>query len=168
MDKNQIKKILDDAVERYNSNLFIATDPVQIPHQFSKKEDIEIIGFLAATIAWGNRTMIIKNCEKLISIMDNKPHQFILNYVEQPLNFVHRTFNASDLNYFFVSLKNIYTNHGGLEEVFNQGYKNQSVKDAIVHFRSVFLSLEHEKRTEKHIANPAKKSAAKRINMFLR
>ena len=142
---------------------------IQIPHKFTKKEDIEIIGFITAIIAWGNRTMIINNCKKLIEIMKPSPYEFIVNYQEQPLVFVHRTFNSVDLNFFFISLQNIYLNYQGLEDVFTKGYSaNQSVKEAIIYFRAIFFSLEHEKRTEKHIANPAKKSAAKRINMFLR
>lgn len=169
MNRQELKIFLDKQVEKYNSTKFINTDPIQIPHQFSRKEDIEIIGFITAIIAWGNRTMIIKNCEKLVEIMKPSPYEFIINYKEQPLNFVHRTFNSTDLNFFFVSLKNIYKNHQGLEGIFTTGYqKKQSIKDAIIYFRSIFFSLEHEKRTEKHIANPAKKSAAKRINMFLR
>jgi uncharacterized protein (TIGR02757 family) len=169
MNQKELQIFLDEQSEKYNNPKFIGTDPIQIPHQFSKKEDIEIIGFLASIIAWGNRTMIIKNCEKLISIMQPSPYTFIKNYEEQELEFVHRTFNSVDLNFFFISLKNIYLNHYGLEAVFNKGYeKNNSIKESIIYFREVFFSLEHEKRTEKHIANPAKKSAAKRINMFLR
>lgn len=169
MNHTELKKFLNNQVEKYNNSKFIPTDPIQIPHKFSKKEDIEIIGFISAIIAWGNRTMIIKNCERLIEIMQHSPHEFIINYKEQPLNFVHRTFNHIDLNYFFISLQNIYLHHNGLEGVFTKGYKNnQSIKEAIIYFREVFFSLDHEKRTEKHIANPAKKSAAKRINMFLR
>lgn len=169
MTTQELKIFLDKQVEKYNSPKFINTDPIQIPHKFSKKEDIEIIGFITAIIAWGNRTMIIKNCKKLIDIMQPSPHIFIINYEEQPLDFVHRTFNSSDLNYFFIALQNIYLNYNGLESVFTEGYlKNKSIKESIIHFRKIFFVLEHETRTEKHIANPAKKSAAKRINMFLR
>ena len=166
MTKEEIKTYLDEAVEKYNHSTFIEDDPIQIPHQFEKKEDIEIIGFIVATIAWGNRKSIIQNAERLVDIMENQPHEFILAYESDPhLNFVHRTFNRLDLDFFFRSLQNIYTYHGGLEKVF---VKELPTKQRIHHFRNVFLDVEHLPRSEKHIANPMSGSTAKRINMFLR
>jgi uncharacterized protein (TIGR02757 family) len=131
------------------------------------KEDIEIVAYLVSTIAWGQRKSIIKNGERLIEIMENNPHEFILNYTPQKLDFVHRTFNAIDLDFFFRSLRNIYEN-GGLENAFSAHPEIEGIKGRIVHFRELFLDTEHEKRSEKHISNPLKGSAAKRINMFLR
>lgn len=168
MDFSELKEFLDFKVDEYNNNDFISTDPIQIVHQFSKKEDIEIVGFLVATIAWGNRTSIIKNGERLLKIMGNDPHNFILNYTPtNHLEFVHRTFNATDLDFFFRSLQSIYKN-GDLESTFIKKNKDEGVKERIVNFRNTFLTVEHEVRSEKHISNPAKNSAAKRINMFLR
>jgi len=119
--KKELKSFLDLKVETYNRNSFISSDPIQIPHQFSKKEDIEIAGFLSATIAWGNRTMIIKNSKRMMEIMDNSPFDFIMNHSKKELssitNFVHRTFNSTDLQYFIKSLQNIYENHEGLENI---------------------------------------------------
>jgi len=168
-----IKTFLDAKVERYNNPDFISDDPISIPHQFSRKEDIEIAGFLAATIAWGQRKTIVRNANKLIRWMDDSPHDFILNFTDNDLTafrkFTHRTFNGIDCEYFLWSLKNIYQNHDGLENAFdhfNKGDKN--IKQAINNFRIVFFELDHPLRTGKHIANPEKNSAAKRINMFLR
>lgn len=166
MTKEEVKSYLDEAAEQYNHSSFIADDPIQIPHQFEKKEDIEIIGFIVATIAWGNRKSIIKNSMKLVEIMQQQPFEFILNYdSSEDFDFVHRTFNARDLDFFFRSLHNVYKQHGGLENAFP---KDLSAKERIYHFRNVFLAIEHEKRSEKHVANPMKGSTAKRINMFLR
>ncbi|MDG1428618.1 MAG: TIGR02757 family protein [Crocinitomicaceae bacterium] len=167
MTKPELKEYLDFKAEQYNQKSFIATDPIQIPHKFAKKEDIEIIGFLVATIAWGQRATIIKNGEKLIRIMNNDPHDFILNYESQPLEFVHRTFNATDLDFFFRSLRVIYEK-GDLESVFCNHSDIPGIKGRIISFRESFLGVEHEKRSEKHLSNPLKNSAAKRINMFLR
>lgn len=165
MDRSEVKLYLDAKAEEYNNSTFIEDDPIQIPHQFEKKEDIEIVALIMATIAWGNRKSIIKNGFRLLDIMEGQPHEYILNYNSQPLDFVHRTFNSSDLDFFFRSLKNIYSNKGGLESVFP---KEMNARDSIIHFRDVFLEVPHEKRSEKHIANPAKNSSAKRLNMFLR
>ena len=113
--------------------------------------------------------MIIKNGERLIEIMGETPHDFILNYTaNEPINFVHRTFNAFDLDFFFSSLQNIYMNHGGMENAFQPHAEYPGAKGRIISFRNLFLTTEHEQRSEKHISNPAKNSAAKRINMFLR
>ena len=167
-----IKEFLDEKVELYESPKFIGTDPIQIPHQFSKKEDIEIAGFLAATIAWGNRKSIIKNGNMMMQLLDYAPHDFIKNHTEDDLkpltNFVHRTFNATDLITFIKGLKHIYTDYGGLESIFAKHATPSSLQHAIHQFKAIFFEIDHLKRTEKHISDPLKKSAAKRINMFLR
>lgn len=170
--KAELKSFLDLKVETYNRNSFIASDPIQVPHQFSKKEDIEIAGFLSAIIAWGNRTMIIRNSKKMMEIMDNSPFDFVLNHSTNDLkkitNFVHRTFNSNDLQYFIKSLQNIYKNHGGLENILKPSKNEINYKNSIAEFKTIFFELHHEVRTEKHISNPQKNSAAKRIHMFLR
>ncbi len=165
-----IQSFLDEKVEKYNqASYFLSDDPICIPRLFSQKEDIEIIGFLIATIAWGKRQMIIKNGHKLIEIMGNQPHDFILNaslHDLKDLSFVHRTFNITDLTYFIKALHNIYTSGNNLENIFSEFDENMAHK--IHHFRHVFLGYAPEKRTEKHVSNPLKNSSAKRINMYLR
>lgn len=172
MDKEQLKEFLDEKVLQYNHPNFIKSDPIQIPHKFSKKEDIEIAGFLVATIAWGNRKSIITNGNRMMDLLAHSPHDFVLNASEkelQPLsNFVHRTFNGTDFEYFVRSLRNIYQHHQGLEAVFYDGCDYQSTQAGIHHFKRVFFSLPHQQRSEKHVGDPLKKSAAKRLNMFLR
>ncbi len=172
MDKNELKSFLDEKVEIYNNPNFIESDPIQIPHLFSLKEDIEIAGFLVATIAWGNRKSIINNGKRLMDIMGQSPYDFVMNYSESDSdslsNFVHRTFNTEDLLYFFKSLQNIYINHGGLENIFSKHLKTDSLQTSIHHFKKIFFELDHFPRTEKHVSDPLKNSAAKRINMFLR
>lgn len=170
---DELKSFLDEKYEEYNVPDFIANDPISIPHQFDKKEDIEIAGFLAATIAWGNRKSIINNAEKLMKAMGYYPHEFILNASEKDFlafeTFVHRTFNGTDTIYFLKALQNIYLKHGGLEMVFSKGFQTEeTLKNTLDHFRNVFFELSHETRTEKHLANVMKKSTGKRLCMFLR
>ena len=169
-----IKDFLDEKLLLFNNKSFIETDPIQIPHQFTKKEDIEISAFLAATIAWGQRKTIISNALKLMLWMDNAPHDFILNHSAKELTpfkkFVHRTFNGVDCVFFIKSLQNIYLKHGGLENAFVKGLKknDDNIKNAIVGFRKTFLEIKHESRSDKHISNPESKSSAKRLCMYLR
>jgi uncharacterized protein (TIGR02757 family) len=168
-----VKDLLDEKYFAFNHTSFIETDPISIPHLFSKKEDIEISGLLIATIAWGQRKSIINNGHKLMQFMNHEPYDFILNFSKKDelrfQDFIHRTFNASDCIFFLRSLKNIYLNHGGLEPVFsNQLSKNSNIQSAIINFRTVFLSLKHEPRVEKHLSNPLKNSSAKRLCMYLR
>jgi uncharacterized protein (TIGR02757 family) len=171
-DVNDLKDFLDQKVIQYNSTAFIDSDPIQIPHQFSLKEDIEIAGFLVATISWGNRKSIITNGNKLINRMGNSPYDFVKNHTKKDLDklypFVHRTFNSIDLEYFIQALQNIYKNHEGLEAVFASHSEPISTQKAIHEFKKVFFSLHHPARTTKHISDPSNNSAAKRINMFLR
>ncbi len=169
----ELKEFLDEKYDLYNRESFVESDPVLIIKQFTRKEDIEIAGFLSASIAWGQRLTIVRNAKSLMDRMDREPYEFLMNASDAELavfkDFKHRTFNGEDCIFFIKSLRNIYQNHSGLENVFAQGYKNSGdVKGAISHFRNVFFSIEHPQRTEKHISNVDKKSAAKRINMFLR
>jgi len=223
----ELKSYLDKKLQQYNRQEFIASDPIQVPHLFSKKEDIEIAAFLTATIAWGNRKMIINNALRLMNFLNNSPYDFILNKVPdyntchcgrsvseaelldpQSLekqsfrpqgeihckqkeifslrsrktpdgrnddkfqainNFVHRTFNGYDCMFFLLSLKRIYTELGGLENVFNRGFSiDNTIFSALKFFRKEFLYLPHNKRVERHLSDVEKKSAAKRLNMFLR
>ena len=172
MNKSDLKEFLDEKVILYNSPKFIESDPIQIPHLFTKKEDIEIAAFLTATISWGNRTMIIKNALKMMELFDNAPYDFVLNHQESDLKslegFVHRTFNAIDLRQFIKSLQNIYNKHQGLEKVLSIKDEAKTYKVAIHHLKQVFFEVAHQQRTQKHISDPLKNSAAKRINMFLR
>jgi len=170
MTKSELKTFLDKKADYYNQkSFFLKDDPITIPHQFSQKADIEIIGFLIATIAWGKRQMIINNGTKLVEIMGQQPHDFILNASPKDLKdlkFVHRTFNSIDLTYFIKALKYIYSSGQSLEDLFAGASGNMAYK--IHHFRSIFLSQNPEKRTEKHVSNPLKNSSAKRLNMYLR
>ena len=151
--QNQLKDFLNSKVEQYNNPKFIETDPIQIPHQFNKTEDIEIAGFLTATIAWGNRKSIINNAKRLMLLLDNSPHDFVLNHTESDLEklkpFVHRTFNGNDCIQFIKSLKHIYKKHNGLEAVFAKHAKVDSVQNSIHHFKQYFFEIEHLPRTQK-------------------
>ncbi len=169
MTKSELKEFLDSKVLQYNNPKFIETDPIQIPHLYTLKEDIEISSFLTATISWGNRKMIIKNAQRLMDIMGNSPYDYIMeSKIDKEEDFVHRTFNATDLNYFIKALRHIYENHGGLEGVFGQHALPGNLQDSIHHFKEVFFEIDHPLRTLKHVSDPYKGSAAKRINMFLR
>lgn len=172
MTKKELKNFLDHKVNEYNNSSFIETDPISIPHRFSKKEDIEIAGFLSSIISWGNRKSILKSASYLMELLGNSPYDFVLNHSEKDLlqlePFVHRTFNGVDLQYFVASLQNIYLYHGGLETVFAKNAESASLQLSIHHFKKIFFELPHLARTEKHISDPLKNSAAKRINMFLR
>ena len=169
---DELKEFLDLKANHYQSQDFISADPIQIPHRFTKKEDVEIAGFLAATIAWGNRTSIIKNANEMMKLMDEAPFDFIVNHQTSDLDvfdgFVHRTFNATDLKYFVQAIKNLYVNKGGLEFCITQHVSKMPLQTALHHFKNEFFELPHELRTEKHLADPLKGSAAKRINMYLR
>lgn len=172
MKRDDLKEFLDEKVQEFNRPEFIETDPIRVAKQFSEKENIEIAGFLTATISWGNRAAIIKNAVRLMVMLDNQPHDFILNASQDELEnlqkFVHRTFNGQDLIYFIRSLRNIYRNHGGLEKVFESGFQQDStIFGALHYFFRIFFEIEGE-RTRKHVPNVLKGASAKRLNMYLR
>ena len=171
----ELKAFLDEKVEVYNQPGFIADDPVSIPHLFSKKQDIEISGFWAAVLAWGQRKTIIRKCRELFELMDNAPHDFLLNHQEEDLkpflSFRHRTFNATDTLYFIEFLSWYYRQHSSLETAFSRFLKanDEHVGPGLIGFHELFFSLpDAPARTRKHIATPARKAACKRLVMFLR
>lgn len=170
-----LKSFLDEKYEEYNQPGFIPDDPVSIPHLFSKKQDIEIMGFWAAVLAWGKRTTIISKCRELTALMDHAPHEFILHHEEQDLkrflNFKHRTFNSTDTLYFIEFFRSFYSQHDSLEEAFWEKDLAHApdVGPLLASFHHLFFSLpDYPERTRKHIATPERNSACKRLNMFLR
>ncbi len=172
LNKSELKGFLDEKAAFYEQPKFIETDPVQIPHLFTQKEDIEISGFLTATISWGNRKSILNNAHKLMNLLGNSPYDFVMNHSQENLDnledFVHRTFNSTDLTCFIVALRHLYNKFGDMEGFYKQFKSESNLQNAIHHFKKEFFNLPHQVRTEKHISDPLKNSAAKRINMFLR
>jgi uncharacterized protein (TIGR02757 family) len=169
---NDIRDFLEAKVLQYNIPDFIERDPVQIPHMYSAKEDIEISGFLAATISWGNRTSILKNARRMMELMGKSPYDFILNHKDRHLKkmegFIHRTFNSTDLITFIEALKFLYLKQEGLEGIFTKYKTPDSLQPAIHQLKKEFFAVPHMKRTLKHLPDPLSGSAAKRINMYLR
>lgn len=169
---SELKDFLDEKADVYNNVEFIQDDPVQIPHRFNLKQDIEIAGFLAATISWGNRKSIIKSADKMLEIMGNSPYDFVLNHSESDLNAIkdksiHRTFNGEDFGYFISRFKEIYTENRSLEDLFLVHENENNFQHSIERFRQKFLGIEKH-RTHKHVSSPYKNSSSKRIIMFLR
>ncbi|GAB3931572.1 TIGR02757 family protein [Mucilaginibacter myungsuensis] len=167
-----LKAFLDAKVAQYNQPGFIANDPIVIPHMFSQKQDIEIMGFWAATLAWGQRVTIINKCKELIGLMDGAPYDFITNHEEPDLkkllSFKHRTFNDIDTLYFIAFFRYHYESFDSLEDAFTKDGGN-GVEDYLNNFRKYFFSLpDFPHRTRKHVSSPSQKSTCKRLNMFLR
>lgn len=168
-----IKELLDELYDQYNRTEFILNDPVSIPRHFEKKEDIEISGFLSATLSWGQRSQIIKNAFDLMKMMDFLPYEFIINAGKEEIKriqkFYYRTFKPVDLEFFIRVLRVIYLNYGGLESVFTDSYSQSGdISSGLILLHKIFLSEYHEVRSMKHIANIKAGSCAKRLNMFLR
>ena len=172
LSQEELKGFLEQKVLEYNTTSFIEPDPISVPHRFSLKEDQEISGFLAASIAWGNRKMITKNGHRMLDLMGESPYDFVLSHSDDQLerldSFVHRTFNGQDFTYFIKALKHIYENHLGLEGIFLKHQTIDSLQPAIHELNRLFFEIEHPARTRKHVADPLKGSVAKRINMYLR
>ncbi|SVD62200.1 uncharacterized protein METZ01_LOCUS415054 [marine metagenome] len=168
----ELKEFLDEKAEFYQQKEFIQTDPIIIPHEYDNKLDIEISGFLISIISWGNRKSIINSGHKIITFLESSPYDFIINHSDQDLKRIkgniHRTFNSEDLIYFIKSLKNIYINYNGLEDIMSNNNNGDNLQERISNFKKIFFELNHPKRTKKHLPDPLNGSAAKRFNMFLR
>ena len=167
--------VLEEKYRQFNCPQFIADDPISIPHRFSRRQDIEIAGFFAAILAWGQRKTIISKCSELMALMDNAPYEFICRHQENDLKrflqFKHRTFNATDALYFIDFLRTHYAQYDSLEDAFiiAQGPNDETVEKGLIGFRDYFFAPEYApQRTRKHISSLAANSACKRLNMFLR
>lgn len=173
---DRVFRLLENKYREHNHHSFIAADPISIPHRFSKLQDIEIIAFWTAMLAWGNRTSIINSGNRLVQLMDGAPHQFITQHQESDLkpflDFKHRTFNATDTLYFIEFFRQFYATHHSLEQAFvaNKSFKKHIHTEAhLIAFHDSFFALEDApQRTRKHVATPVRKSTCKRLNMFLR
>jgi uncharacterized protein (TIGR02757 family) len=175
MNKPELKQFLDEAVRRNNQIGFIESDPIAIPHGFSSLQDIEIMGFWVAVLAWGQRKTIINKALELIELMDGAPYDFVLNHRpeerERLAFFKHRTFNAVDTEYFLTFLQHYYLKNESLESAFTRFLTPNSpdTSEALIGFHELFFSLpEAPQRTRKHLPTPLRNSTCKRINMFLR
>jgi uncharacterized protein (TIGR02757 family) len=172
MEPLRVKPLLDEAVSRYNNTGFIADDPISVPHQFSKKEDVEIAGFFAAIMAWGQRKTTITKSRELMTMMGNQPYAFLQNAsaieLKALLHFRHRTLNGDDVLGLIEGLKMIYSHHGGLEQVVTHGFRKADAWEGLINLNRIIFSYPHLGRTRKHISNPETGSAAKRLNMYLR
>ncbi len=170
---NGLRELLGRLHDHYNTPEFVACDPVSVPHRFSAQYDIEIAGFLAATIAWGNRKAIVKSAGRMIDLLDNAPHDFVMNASEAELDgvsvFVHRTFNGGDFRSFLLSLRHIYSEFGSVGAFFEGEYaRSGDIRTAIARFRCEFFTPPHAVRCEKHLSSIDRGAACKRTNMFLR
>lgn len=176
LSQRELGEFLSEKVIEYETRKFIKDDPISIPHMFSDKKDIEIAGFLAATIAWGNRKSILKNATRLMERMDYSPHDFVMNFEQSDEKvfegFCHRTFQPEDAVYFMGALRRVLRDYDSIENLIASTWKASgspdNVKRALSHFHTVFFDSVHADRTRKHVANPSNGSAAKRLNMYLR
>jgi len=170
-----LKAHFDAQVERFNSPSFIDKDPISIPHQFSLQQDIEIIGFWVAMLSWGQRITIINKSMQLVEMMGGSPYDFIMNHQEQDLQpfteFKHRTFNGDDTLYFIHFFRKFYAKHESLEKAFTKHRKSDKhqMEEMLTGFNELFFDDPYSlRRTQKHVASPARKSTCKRLNMFMR
>jgi uncharacterized protein (TIGR02757 family) len=167
-----LKDFLDSKVEQFNRAGFIENDPISIPRQYKKQQDIEIAGLFAAVLAWGQRVTIISKTKELMGLMDNSPHEFLLFHREKDLHrfekFKHRTFNGTDTLYFIEFLSRYYKEKDSLEDAFLSPAGSENIEPGLINFHKLFFAMDHPDRTMKHIATPERKSACKRMNMYLR
>lgn len=177
MSPEDLKEFLWEKAAQYEVPDFIPLDPLSIPHRYNQLRDIEVSAFFAATLAWGQRSTILRSLEDLMARMDHEPGAFVMHHSESDLKafrgFVHRTFQSEDAEGFVRALASLYTRHDSLEDVFvkhwMQGEDRSQLKESVAGFHREFMACQGVAlRTKKHVANPALGSAAKRLNMFLR
>ena len=173
MNKEELRDLLEHLHDKYNRPEFIEPDPISIPHSFSDRHDREVAGFMAATIAWGNRKAIVKSAARMMQYMDYSPADFVRNASASELahlqSYVHRTFNGQDFTDFVLAIRGITERWGGIGEFFEQNYvATQSIPQVLSLFRKEFFSIEHNPHCEKHLSSIDKGAACKRLNMYLR
>ncbi len=166
-------ELLEQLYERYNTQEFVAEDPISVPHRYSGREDREIAGFMSATIAWGNRKAIVKSAHRMMEYMDDAPSDFVLNAsaaeLERLQSYVHRTFNGYDFRDFVLALRSICQRYGGVGEFFEGKYlEGMSIPEIFALFRREFFAVDHQPRCEKHLSSIERGAACKRLCMYVR
>ncbi len=170
---DELHDLLETLYDRYNRTEFIEPDPISIPHSFERTEDKEIAGFLAATIAWGNRKAIVKSARRMVEMMDNAPFDFTMNASDEDLRpllrYVHRTFNGQDFTDFILALRGLCSKWGSIGEAVQGLYEREgSIPKVLAEFRKEFFDIEHSYHCEKHLSSIAKGASCKRLNMYFR
>lgn len=173
LSREELRELLDELHDKYNNPSFIEADPISVPHSFTNPIDREVAGFMAATIAWGNRRAIVQSSHRMMRYMDNAPADFVLNASEAEMahlaSFVHRTFNGVDFQDFVRGLRHIIEGWGSVGGFFEQSYERSGdVRCAISEFRKEFFNVEHDKHAEKHLSSIDRGAACKRIAMYMR
>lgn len=173
LSRQELKRFLDEKYLQYSNSRFMQDDPVQIPHLFDRQEDIEIAGFITATISWGKRANIIQSARSLFQRMDCAPAEFISQADEREFaafhDFVYRTFQPVDVVYFLRALQHVYRRYGGIGAIFQDTYRQTGdLKFSLARFNRLFFEVAPPGRTRKHVADVTQNSAAKRLNMYLR
>ena len=173
MSLEEMRELLERLHDRYNNEEFIEADPISVPHSFANPVDREVAGFLAATIAWGNRRAIVKSAHRMMRYMDNAPEDFVRNATEGDMeylrSYVHRTFNGVDFQDFVRGLRHILTEWGSVGNYFETRYEEHGdLRPVLSDFRRDFFSVEHDSHSEKHLSSIDKGAACKRLCMYLR
>lgn len=173
MDRDELRDLLEHLHDKYNRVEFIEPDPISIPHLFTDRHDREVAGFMAATIAWGNRKAIVKSARRMMQYMDYAPADFVRNASEHELehlqSYVHRTFNGQDFTDFVLCMRHIIELYGGIGVFFEGRYEaTHDMAKVLSEFRHEFFSVPHNQHCEKHLSSIDKGAACKRLNMYLR
>ena len=173
MSLEEMRELLERLHDRYNNEEFIEADPISVPHSFLNPVDREVAGFLAATIAWGNRRAIVKSAHRMMRYMDNAPEDFVRNATDGDMeylrSYVHRTFNGVDFQDFVRGLRHILTGWGSVGNYFETRYEEHGdLRPVLSDFRRDFFSVEHDSHSEKHLSSIDKGAACKRLCMYLR
>lgn len=173
LSREEMRDLLERLHDRYNNESFIEADPISVPHSFTNPVDREIAGFLAATIAWGNRRAIVQSAHRMMRYMDNAPEDFVRNATEGDMEYlrtyVHRTFNGVDFQDFVRGLRHIITEWGSVGNYFESRYEEHGdLRPVFSDFRRDFFNIEHDKHCEKHLSSIDKGAACKRLCMYLR
>lgn len=173
MSLEEMRELLERLHDRYNNESFIEADPISVPHSFTRPVDREIAGFLAATIAWGNRRAIVQSAHRMMRYMDNAPEDFVRNATEADMEYlrtyVHRTFNGVDFQDFVRGMRHIITEWGSVGNYFETRYEEHGdLRPVFSDFRRDFFAVEHDTHCEKHLSSIDKGAACKRLCMYLR
>lgn len=168
-----VRELMERLWDRYDRPEFIDEDPVSVPHRYTDPADREVAGFLAATIAWGNRRAIVRNGHRLMRLMDDAPADFVRNASEREIaataSFVHRTFNGGDLRDFILALRHVMTCYGSIGGLFEARYEaTGDLRRVLADFRRTFFAADHAPRCEKHLSSIERGAACKRLCMYLR
>ena len=169
-----IKQKLDKLYQTYNRKRYLHPDPLEFLHQYNDMREREIVGLIAASLAYGRVKQILHSVSIVLKIMGPSPVHYIKAADRGRLfkdfsRFRHRFAGGDQLAALLMGIKHLIISYGSLYDCFLTGLKkaDTTTLSALTFFVRNLTNTGN--RSPGHLVPlPERGSACKRLNLFVR